>query len=385
MYSLNKFDDFGSQYQFFDKDEAASIFEQQNKHVASDSITSLLHSERPNIILFMLESFSYDVAMDSVIAPNMSRLAKEGVLFDNFYANSFRTDRGIVSILSGYPAHPTEAILKHPRKTESLPSIPKSLRKAGYANQSMYYGGDIQFANMLSYIVGSCGIQDVISDKDFPVRERLTKWGVPDQPLLDRLYRDLTEKPQQEPFCKVVLTLSSHEPFDVPVDTFDVPFLNSVNYTDKCIGDFVSALKKTELWDNTLVVFLADHAMQSYPQGTNNYEKSRFKIPMLWVGGSIKQPLVVEDFGSQNDLAATLLSQLNVDYSDYKFSKDILDWQGAKFSFYSYVNGFCMMDSSNIYIYDNNLQKSLEQTGNPNMEKQAKAYFQMMYLDLGER
>ena len=386
MYSLRKHDDFASQYQFFDRGETEMIFRQlQERQVSGGNVPQLLHINKPNIILFMLESFSYDVALDSVIAPNMSRYAKEGILFENFYANGFRTDRGLVSILSGYPSHPTVAILKYPRKTESLPAIPKWLRQAGYGSQTMYYGGDINFANMRSYIVGSCGIQDVVSDNDFPVKERLTKWGVPDRPLFDRVYRDITEKSQSEPFLKIILTLSSHEPFDVPVTTFDVPFLNSINYTDECIGDFVSSLQKTDLWENTLIIFLADHAMQGYPQGADNYEKVRFKIPMIWFGGAVKQPFVVSDYGSQNDLPATLLSQLQLDYSDFEFSKDMLDPQGKKFSFYSYVNGFCMMDSSSVYLYDNNQQIALEQTGDPLMEKHAKAYFQKMYIDLGNR
>ncbi|MDR0574529.1 MAG: LTA synthase family protein, partial [Tannerella sp.] len=79
------------------------------------------------------------------------------------------------------------------------------------------------------------------------------------------------------------------------------------------------------------------------------------------------------------------LSQLQIDYSDFKFSKDMLDPQSRKFSFYSYVNGFCMMDSSSVFLYDNNQQRVLEQTGDPDMEKEAKSFFQMMYIDLGNR
>ena len=385
MYSLRKYDDFASQYQFYDKAEAEQVFNQLHRYSGNDDVPQLLRVEQPNIILFMLESFSYDVALDSVVAPNISQLAKESILFENFYASGFRTDRGIVSVLSGYPSHPTAAILKYPKKTESLPSIPKSLRQAGYENQSMYYGGDIKFANMLSYILGACGIQDIVSDGSFPVKDRLTKWGVPDESLLDRVYRDITEGTQQSPFLKVVLTLSSHEPFDVPVDKFEEPFLNSVNYTDDCIGDFISNLKSTDLWDNTLIIFVSDHAMQGYPQGVDNYEEIRFKIPMIWTGGAITQPIVVSDYGSQNDLAATLLSQLQIERSAFKFSKDMLSPQERKFSFYSYVNGFCMMDSSGIYLYDNNQQRVLEQTGTPVMEKEAKAYFQIMYIDLGNK
>jgi phosphoglycerol transferase MdoB-like AlkP superfamily enzyme len=386
LYSLGKSDNFASQYQFYDRDEARQTFHHLREHGGEDVvIPRLLHTDRPNIILFLLESFSYDVAFDSVVAPNICRLAGEGVTFDNFYANSFRTDRGLVSVISGYPAHPTAAIMKYPRKAETLPAIPKSLKRVGYVNQTMYYGGDIKFANMRSYFVGACGIPDIVSDEDFPIGERLTKWGAPDRALLHRVYRDLTVKTQDVPFFKIVLTLSSHEPFDVPTRIFDVPFLNSVNYTDECIGEFADRLKATGLWENTLIIFVADHAMQAYPQGVDNYEKVRFKIPMIWVGGAVKEPLVIHDYGSQNDLAATLLSQLRIDYSDYAFSKDLLNPQSRKFSFYSYVNGFCMMDASGVFMYDNNRQKALEQTGNPDLEKQAKAFFQMMYDDLGNR
>ena len=57
------------------------------------------------------------------IAVHLDSLSKEGVLFTNFYANSFRTDRGLVAILSGYPAQPTTSIMKYPRKTQSIPPL----------------------------------------------------------------------------------------------------------------------------------------------------------------------------------------------------------------------------------------------------------------------
>ncbi|MDR2956399.1 MAG: LTA synthase family protein, partial [Prevotella sp.] len=340
---------------------------------------------KPNIILFILESFSSDVAMDSVVAPNMHQFAKEGVFFSNFYANSFRTDRGLVSILSGYPAHPTVAIMKYPQKTESLPTISRSLKNSGYKNLSFYYGGDADFANMRSYFVGACGISDVVSDKDFPLSERMTKWGAPDKFVIDRAYNDLTHNTQDTPFLKTILTLSSHEPFDVPVTKFEEPFLNAVNYTDECLGSFVRQLKTKELWNNTLIILIADHAMQGYPQGLNNSDPERFRIPMIWLGGAVKQPAVIGDYGSQNDLAATLLSQLNIKHDDFRFSKDMLNPEGRKFAFYSYVNGFCMTDSTGTVTYDNDKQSIISQSGNPELEKQAKVFFQNMYMDLGSR
>lgn len=384
MYSFFKSDNFASQYQFFDKAEAFVLFDSIMYQPESDSVQHLLNTNRPNIIFFILESFSANVALDSIVAPNMSRFAKEGILFSNFYANSFRTDRGLVSILSGYPAHPTVAIMKYPQKTESLPTIPKALKDTGYGSMSFYYGGDADFANMRSYFVGACGISDVVSDKEFPLAQRMTKWGVPDEPLLERVYSEITTKEQSFPFFKLILTLSSHEPFDVPVTQFDVPFLNAVHYTDKCLGSFVDKLRVTPLWDNTLIIFVADHAMQSYPVGIKNNEPERFRIPMIWTGGAVKQPKNISDFGSQKDIAASLLSQLGVKHQDFKFSKDLLG-EGRKFAFYSYVNGFTMTDSTGTVTYDNDRQSIIRQSGNPQLEKDAKAFFQTMYLDLGSR
>lgn len=385
MYSFFKSDNFGSQYQFYDKSQATAIFDALMIQPPADSIPQLLNTDRPNIILFILESFSAEAALDSVIAPNMSRFAREGVLFDNFYANSFRTDRGLVSVLSGYPAHPTVAIMKYPQKTENLPTIPRTLKQAGYENLSFYYGGDADFANMRSYFVGACAMKEVVSDKDFPLSERMTKWGAPDKFLIDRTYKDITTQEQETPFMKTVLTLSSHEPFDVPVHKFNEPFLNAVSYTDECLGSFVERLKSTALWDNTLLIFIADHAMQSYPVGLNNSDPRRFHIPMIWLGGAVKEPKVVSDFGSQNDLAATLLSQLNLKYTDFRFSTDMLNPDSRKFAFYSYVNGFCMTDATGTITYDNDRQEIIHQSGNIELEKSAKAFFQNMYMDLGER
>lgn len=382
LYSLSKSERFDKQYQFYDRKKAESILGDLITH-ASDSTASLLKTSRPNIVLFILESYSAVAAYDSVVAPNFVNLAREGINFSNFYANSFRTDRGVVSVLSGYPAHPTAALMKYPRKTQSLPAIPKSLVKEGYTT-SYYYGGDNDFASMRSYIVGACATENIFQDTDFPLSQRLTKWGVPDEFVLERVFDDLSGGKYKEPFMATVLTLSSHEPFDVPVNDLDDPYLNSVKYTDREIGKFVDKLKATDLWENTLLIFLADHCMQSYPHGEDVYSQKRFHIPMVWSGGAVKEAREITEFGSQNNLAATLLSQLEVDYSEFKFSSDMLNPSEPKFAFYSYNNGFSMIDSLGSVVYDNTSKKVLDQRGE-NIEEKAKSFFQMMYLDLGER
>jgi phosphoglycerol transferase MdoB-like AlkP superfamily enzyme len=384
FYSLSKAGDFALQYQFFDREKAVEIFDGLNRQTGDAAAAQPLTAGRPDIILFILESFVADVALDSTVAPNMYRFSKEGVSFPNFYANSYRTDKGMVSVMSGYPAHPTVTLMRYPQKTETLPTISKSLARAGYGNMTFYYGGDADFSSMRSYIVGECGIKNIVSDRDFPSSVRRTKWGAPDKFVIDRLYRDLSEKEQPAPFFKLVLTLSSHEPFDVPGNRFGDPFLNSVHYTDSCLGSFVSRLKTTGRWNNTLLIFTADHGY-GYLPGMTNSDPRRFRIPMIWTGGAVARPQAVEAYGSQNDLPATLLARLGIAHDDFRFSKDLLNTGTPEFSFYAYVNGFSMTDPSGQVIYDNDAREAIYRQGNPELEEKAKAFFQMMYLDLGNR
>ena len=288
----------------------------------------LLKIENPNILLIVLESFSGKIIEglggEKGIAPTMNRLFDEGIAFTNFYANSFRTDRGLVSILSGFPAQPTTSVMKYPAKAQSLPSISGSLKKSGYEDLSFLYGGDADFTNMRGYFMGA-GFDQIICDKNFPISQRMTKWGVRDDLTFAYLTEEFIkedslrykENNKKAPFFKMFLTLSSHEPFDVPTNKFQSPYLNSVAYTDSCLGLFIDEFKKTELWDNTLVILVPDHSML-YPSTINNAEPGRYHIPMIWTGGAVNGSRKIDRFGSQIDIASTLLSQLNIDTEDRK-------------------------------------------------------------------
>ena len=64
-----------------------------------------------DVFIIVMESFSR-LVMKTGATPNLCRLADEGVMFENFYANSFRTDRGLVAVLSGFPAQPSMSIME---------------------------------------------------------------------------------------------------------------------------------------------------------------------------------------------------------------------------------------------------------------------------------
>ena len=390
MSSLAKSEDFSSQYRFFDDAEADALFEPLQGGGPSVFPTDSAQWVKPgaNLLLVVLESFS-GATMESLgglsgVMPRLEQIASEGILFTHCYANSFRTDRGLTSILSGYPAQPTASIMKYPSKSQSLPAISKSLRQQGYDTQFIY-GGDADFTNMRSYFI-SMGMNRIVCDSDFPLSERLSKWGVPDHVTFDEVYRLVKEQPEGKPFMKMFLTLSSHEPFDVPMQRFEDKYLNSVAYTDSCLGNFVDRLKQLPVWDNLLVVFVADHAFR-YPYNVQNHDIEYHHIPLVWTGGAVRAPRVVDDYMSQTDLAATLLAQLHVPYDDFTFSKNVADTTRTRFAYYTFPDGFGYIDRDGAAVYDCAAQSVLIERNDSNEVrlKRGKAYLQKLYDDLASR
>lgn len=394
--SLSKQQDFAAQFDFFSEQERQEIFEEllhPDKGGSSDCPAgdSLLNTRRPNILIILMESFSANVVGavggDPAVTPNLNRLSREGVLFTNMYANSFRTDRGIVSILNGYLAQPTTSIMKYPAKSQTLPSIARSLTGNGYV-ADMLYGGDINFTNMQSYFFSS-GYSRITADRDFPIASRLSKWGANDDVTFRHLYEDIEKRDNGTPWLSTFLTLSSHEPFEVPYHRLEEmgPYPNSVAFTDSCIGHFIDQLKELPAWKNTLVIFVADHGFP-YPKDVTGYEPRRFHIPMLWIGGAVKKPVIIDKYANQTDLAATLLGQLGLSHEAFIFSRDILCPDYPEYAFYTYSNGFGFIDNTGVSVYDNEGNKPLienPRTGSDLRLRKGKALLQTLYDDLGAR
>ena len=332
---------------------------------------AILNTPKPDIVFLILESFS---ANAPEAMPCLNRLAEEGVCFTNAYASSYRTDRGVVAALSAFPGQPTSSLMTVPAKSQHLPVLSLTLREAGY-HLKFWYGGDEDFTNMRSYLVHG-GFQDRVCDKSFPVEERLSKWGAHDHVLFSRLIDTLAARPADgQPRLDVVLTLSSHEPFEVPaIRRSENPYLNSIAYTDSCIGALADALRASDRWDNTLLVLVADHGYP-YPGNVQNFEPRRYHIPMLLAGGAVKEAVRVEAVCSQIDLVPTLLSQMGMDYSAYGFGKDILDSAATPYAFYSFNDGFGLITPTDTVVIDAKADRLLIGSAGES-EQQARAYIQ---------
>ena len=389
--SMGKSKDFASEFNFFDEEQRAKLVEGLYPTSDGDSLTSVLRSNRPNVLLILMEGFggAFIEPLGGLpdVAPNLNRLSEEGVFFTNCYANSFRTDRGTVCALSGYLGLPTASVMKIPTKSRTLPAISEELVKAGY-NTDFLYGGDINFTNMKSYLL-SKGYQHLTADTDFSLAERSSNvWGVNDDITSEWLLEQLKRRTEEDaPWFTTYLTLSSHEPFEVPYHRLEEKIPNAFAYTDECLGKLIDGLKQSPLWEDLLVVCIPDHGF-CYPQGTTDRGGEFSHIPMLWLGGAVKEPMKIDKIMNQTDMAATLLAQLGLDHSMFPFSRNVLGSDYVyPFAFYSSGSVFAFRDSTGVTAYDIKADciSYEEPSASEERLKKGKAILQTAYDDLGKR
>ena len=379
-------------YNYYNEEDAKKIVADLFKKPAEPTI-QVIDSDRPNIVFIILESFTArlveDLGGEKGVSPNFKRLVSEGILFENIYAASGRTDKGVVATLSGFPSQAIRSIMKQNDKQERLPAISQDLIQNGYSS-SFYYGGESEFFNMKSYIL-SHGYQRMVDQHSFDKKDMNSKWGTYDDKVFSKNLNELDHAKQ--PFFSTILTLTNHEPFELPEephfkgDDVDSKFRSTTFYTDSCLGAYINEAKQKSWYKKTLFVVIADHGHR-IPGNLMEYDPERYRIPLLFFGEVIKPEFKgsrINKIGNQTDLAATLLNQLKIDPKHFVWSKDLLNPGTAEFAFFNWDNGFGFANNEQIISFDNigkNVilkKNSLNSNSDSVLISNGKAYMQEVY------
>jgi len=374
---------------YMPKEESIRLFNQFMKIdsvVSRPQLVNLIPEKQPNVILIILESFSNKVIAPlgglHGIAPNLDSLCTKSTVFTNFYSTGNRSDRGVSAVLGGYPSLLSTSIMVYPEKSRSLTLLPEYFNRHNY-NTSFYYGGDINFYNLKTFVLQSnCG--KITTKADFPAKlGRMTKWGVPDGYVFEKALEDL--KSEKEPFMKTIYTVSSHPPYDVPYSKIkgnsnEAKYLNSVAYTDSCLGVFIDGFRKSPLWNNTLLIVTSDHG--TLPPGpTDITETASYRIPLIWSGGVVDSLQRIETITQQVDFGTSLVHQLGWEADSSKFAKDF--FTSHPFAFYALDSGWGYVTPEGEYYFDQNIRDFARK---PNLKisedlQFPKAYMQVLHDD----
>ena len=379
-----KSSDLGENAQFYTDDERKALIDSLLPPKTEQDTTLLTVANKPaRIVWILMEGCGMKMYEKDGLLPNLHKLADEGVLLANCYANSFRTDRGVLCSLSGYPSFPDVSVMKAPAKSRTLPSVANVLKSAGYACEFLY-GGDKNFTNMNSYLL-STGYRKTYGDEDFSSDERKTHaWGVADGIVLNRAVDLLVQTPP--PYFMTVLTLSSHEPWEVPYDRIkNDDKANSFAYLDDCIGQFVTNLKKKGLWDSTLLVVSSDHGIP-WPDATRPSNPDDWKIPVIFAGGVVKQRERFDAICQQSDIAATLMGLLGLSHESFRWSRNVLSTRYApQLALHTWGGGVGFIDTTGTTVWGLPTYSVIGGKSDARRERSMKALLQEAYEDLKGR
>lgn len=389
IYSATHQQAFDKMFRFMEQDDADIIMARVTEsHPSLPLDTTLLSTTRPDIYIIILESFSNSLFPSTggePIAIGLDSIGSTGLMFNNLYSSSFRTDRAIPAILNAFPAQPTTSLSKYPEKTRHIPSLARSLEKEGYKT-AYYYGGDATFANMQTYLLNS-GFGNLITIKDMNENIERGKWGVPDGALFDHIINN-TANDTLHRHLTVIQTLSSHEPFEVPYSNpacKNNAACNAFAYTDSCTTAFINTLASMPGWNNTLVIAVPDH-YGCYPHNPDPTDVIlRHRIPLIMTGGALNRRGIINTTASQTDIIATLLDAMGIDHDEYRYSRNILTPTTTPMAFMSTPTYTAVVDTTgvaSVYHIDTRLFDSGHSHPSTEADSINAAYLQTIYNNL---
>jgi arylsulfatase A-like enzyme len=282
---------------------------------------------KPNIVWIIVEDMSCDFGYQGqklVNTPNVDTLAKEGVVFSNAYITAPVCSAARSAMITGM--YQTAIGTHHHRSsrgtvTHTLPShiklIPELFKQAGYytcnSNQQFKKYGKTDY----NFVFDNNAIYD---GPNWSGRR-------PGQPFFAQIhlrggklrsgkgFAALTSG-LAKPVTAEQVTLPPYYPDDAIFRKDWAQYLNTVQYTDKEVGGIMRRLKKENLLDNTVIIFITDHGI-SQARGKQFLYDEGAKIPfVVWAPGRVKSG-VRKDMIAHIDMAATSLHFAGIDIPEY--------------------------------------------------------------------
>ncbi len=299
--------------------------------------TGCKKKERPHIIFMSLESFRACgiPILDSFrpiqgLAPCFEQLARQGILWRNFYSASTRSCKALLATLYGIPPQVEDTIFTN-LPTFSLRGLPDILKSRGYINAYLH-NGNIDFDRQEEFLQNH-GF-DIVHGRQklravFKGEVESSGWGVHDEYLM-RYARDfLLEKEKVGLSCFLYLfTVSNHHPWLLPPGCTkrsfmttkgmnEAPFLQTMHYTDRWMGWFIEELRVQGLLEKSLIFIYGDHGQPLGERGElfqhreGIYEEG-VRVPLLLLGKGV-EPKIIDEIASQIDLLPTVLDTLGIE------------------------------------------------------------------------
>jgi arylsulfatase A-like enzyme len=290
------------------------------------ALTTFAHASPRNVLLLLTDDQRPDTVAalgnDHIRTPNLDRLARSGMVFDNAYCMG--STMPAVCLPSRTMIMSGRSLFRLQGLTAQSPCLPRTFRQAGY----------------VTYHYGKWGNVPVELQKNFEhnhylddVKDRTG--GYPGKTIADHATEFLRNRDRSKPFLVVLAFANPHDERVVndqtrsiysaappplprnfmPLHPFDngellvrdeklapwprtpenlreqlIDYYGVITYLDSQIGRVLDTLRQTGEYKNTIIVFTSDHGLALGSHGLmgkqNLYEHS-MKAPLIIAGGGL--------------------------------------------------------------------------------------------------
>jgi lipoteichoic acid synthase len=306
-----------------------------------------------NVIYLHLESMqnfliNYKLNGEEV-TPFLNSLTKDKntLYFDNFFHQTgqgktsdaeFMLENSLYGLSQG-SAYTTKGLNTY----EAAPAI---LGQQGYTS-AVFHGNSGSFWNR-NEIYKSFGFNKFFDSNYYQIDSKdLAEYGLMDKPFYEQSIPLLESLPQ--PFYTKFITVSNHYPYPInkedatiaPGTTGDKSvdgYFQTARYADEGLKQFFDYLKKSGLYDHSIIVMYGDHYGISENHNKAMEQVMGKEITPFENAGLQRVPLFIRvpgmeggvnhEYGGQIDLLPTLLHLLGTDTKEYvQFGTDLLSKQ----------------------------------------------------------
>jgi hypothetical protein len=254
------------------------------------------------------------------LTDNLSRLAKNGIFFQNFVPASDGTMQSLTAIMTSIPYSHVEINYQFTARKPYPSSLFETFKRLGYRTR-LFYGGYLSWQRFGDFAKDQ-GAEEIYGAPHMSAGATTHEWGVDDEYLLDFVVNTVDDS---RPSFNIIMTTSYHPPYNVDVwgkgfplkqvppdiaplfdNTTSLKMLGHLWYSDKCLGDFV---KKAEgKLQRPLFAFTGDHFGRKFINTRPEFFE-RSGVPFILYGRDVLKGIALPRgaAGAHIDIGPTLI------------------------------------------------------------------------------
>ena len=355
------------------KSELTSIEKYVKQHYAKPSDVSFGKAKGKNVIIIHLESFQQFLIDDKVegqtVTPFLNSIynSKSTYSFSNFFhqVGQGKTSDAENMLETSTFGTPQGSLFAQLGSDQTFQAAPAILKQHGNYTSAVFHGNTASFWNR-NNTYKNMGYENFFSASDFDVSgDKSTTYGLKDK----LLFKDSVKYLQhlQQPFYAKYITVSNHIPYtlDAEDSDFKTPdtgdatvdgYFKTANYLDQSIEEFFNFLKKSGLYDNSMIVLYGDHygisnssnkaLAKTFAQDPNHFKQfgdnptenwnswdnaQLQRVPLMIHIPGMKDGGIQNQYGGEIDVLPTLLHLLGISNKNYiQFGTDLLSKQHSQ-------------------------------------------------------